>query len=393
MNVQDKNRGGVFLSYEDSTQYGDAQMNTQVKKRSGFTLIELLVVISIIGVLASLLLPAVQQAREAARRSQCQNNLKQLALAVHNFADSSGGALPSSIRPAGTTTQPRFSALTQLLPFLGHHTLFDDYDPTKNWSSTVPNTFGHKVTNLSIGAVVLPIFACPSAPDPNRLDGNQQDNPWVPEVAITDYSPTTAVDQRLVDNGFAEVGLTPAQTADAQQAGAAGARGAGILIKNGRPRLAAVTDGLSNTILFAESAGRPYLYQGRSKARIGDDLGSDPHYVNGGGWSRPASDFAVDGATQDGTQVGATATTDVLYAINRTNGEDVAGKYSSTAGGYPYYGTEGSSEVYAFHPTGANVALGDGAVRLINQDIAIRTFAAIVTRAGGEESTLDLLQQ
>jgi len=231
---------------------------------------------------------------------------------------------------------------------------------------------------------VMPIF--------EGLSRNQQDNPWVPEVAITDYSPTTAVDQRLVDNGFAEVGLTPAQTADANQAGASAARGAGILIKNGHPRLADVTDGLSNTILFAESAGRPYLYQGRAKVRVGDDVGSDPHYVNGGGWARPASDFAIDGATQDGTQVGAQTTTDVLYAINRTNGADVAGTYTSPTG-YPYYGTEGSAEVYAFHPNGANVAFGDGSVRLIDQDIDIRTFAALVTRAGGEKATLDVLQQ
>lgn len=370
-------------------------MNVQIKKRTGFTLVELLVVISIIGVLSSLLLPAVQKAREAARRVQCQNNLRQLALAIHNFSDAKGGALPSSLRPAGTTTLPRYSALTQLLPYIDLQNLWDDYDPTKNWSSNTANAFGHKVSNLSIGATVVPTFACPSSTDPRRLDGNQQDNPWVPEVAITDYSPVTAVDQRLVDNGFAEVGLTPAQTADANQAGQSAARGAGILIKNGRPRLADVTDGLSNTILFVESAGRPYLYQGRSKIRIGDDVGSNPHYVNGGGWARPASDFAIDGATQDGTQVGALTTTDVLYAINRTNGDDVTlnGGYVGANGGYYYYGTEGSGEVYAFHPSGANVAFGDGSVRLLDQDIAIRTFAALVTRAGGEQVALDVLQQ
>jgi len=393
MNVRNrKKRGSVFPVFKDSVQYGDERMNSQVKKRSAFTLVELLVVISIIGVLASLLLPAVQNAREAARRTQCQNNLRQLALAVHNFADANGGGLPSSIRPAGTTTQPRYSALTQLLPFIDLQNLWDDYDVTKNWSSTVTNTFGHQVTNLSIGATIIQGFVCPSSTDPHRLDGNHQDNPWTSEVAITDYSPTTAVDQRLVDNGFAEVGLTPAQTADANQAGTSTARGSGILIKNGHPRLADVTDGLSNTILFAESAGRPYLYQGRAKVRIGDDVSADPHYVNGGGWARPASDFAIDGATQDGTQVGAQTTTDVLYAINRTNGADVAGTYVSPTG-YPYYGTEGSGEVYAFHPTGANVAFGDGSVRLINQDIAIRTFASLVTRSGGEEVSLDVLQQ
>src|SRR5689334_12464273 len=100
--------------------------------RPGFTLVELLVVVAIIGVLVALLLPAVQFAREAARRTQCANNLRQLGIAAHTFHDSQR-KLPSSVRPGGLTTAPRIAGLTFLLPNLEHSALYDKYDQTINW--------------------------------------------------------------------------------------------------------------------------------------------------------------------------------------------------------------------------------------------------------------------
>ncbi len=85
--------------------------------RSAFTLIELLVVIAIIGILVAMLLPAVQAAREAARRTQCNNNIRQVAIAAHNFADAKKH-FPSSIRPAGLTSLPRIAGILQILPYL-----------------------------------------------------------------------------------------------------------------------------------------------------------------------------------------------------------------------------------------------------------------------------------
>ena len=107
--------------------------------RAAFTLVELLVVIAIIGILVGLLLPAVQAAREAARRMQCSNNLKQLGLAVHNF-ESARRQLPTSLRPpsnlASSGEQSRVSVLTDLLPYLEQTAVFDRYNKAINWNQS-----------------------------------------------------------------------------------------------------------------------------------------------------------------------------------------------------------------------------------------------------------------
>ncbi|MGV3608920.1 MAG: DUF1559 domain-containing protein [Planctomycetaceae bacterium] len=315
------------------------------KGRYGFTLVELLVVIAIIGVLVSLLLPAVQMAREAARRTQCSSNMRQLGIAAHTFNDTYG-KLPSSIRPAGLTTLPRIAGLTFLLPLIEQQNAFDRYDQTKNW---------YDVANLPVTAKQIPVYTCPSSPEPKRLDGVPEQSPWSASfVATTDYSPTIGVDQRLKSAGLVDES------------------GAGALPKNGEPRLADVIDGLSNTILYAESAGRPYVY--RRNKKFGD---LPSQRVNAGGWSRPASDFSVDGSSYDGSSLPGPC------AINCTNGED----FGSTSFPHPYYGTEGTAEAFAFHPGGANFAFADGSVRFLARNIDIREFARLVTRAGGEVGT------
>ena len=111
--------------------------------------------------------------------------------------------------------------------------------------------------------------------------------------------------------------------------------------------------------------------------------------VDGGGWSRPASELTLRGASKDGTVVGAATwatqynasdSTTWLYAVNRTNGgQDNASTYNKAP-----FGTLGSGEVYAFHPGGANVAYGDGSVHFVNENILVNVFAPFVTRDGGE---------
>ncbi len=325
--------------------------------RPAFTLVELLVVISIIGILMSLLLPAIQRARSAAERTQCGNSLKQLGFAALNFA-ASQNSLPSSTRPAGITTKPRIAGLTLLLPFIDQQGKYNAYDQTKNWSDPA---------NVPVTSQKIATFLCPSTPNPDRLDGDPQAATWQPIVSVTDYSPTIGVDPRLGSSGLA---LVDDQTISVSSAGIPNS---GLIRTNETCRLSDATDGLTYTLVYAESAGRPLVYR-----RGGVAVSTDPTVarVNAGGWSRPASDFSVDGASYDGSTLSGPA------PFNTTNGENVGGETFP----YPYYGSQGTAEAYSFHPLGANFVFGDGSVHFLAESIDIATFARFVSRADGLSS-------
>jgi prepilin-type N-terminal cleavage/methylation domain-containing protein/prepilin-type processing-associated H-X9-DG protein len=329
------------------------------ENRPAFTLVELLVVITIIGILVAMLLPAVQGARESARRTRCVNNLKQLGLAVHNFHDVHK-FLPVSNRPLGLTTAPRIGWAVNALPYLEQQALFQQYDQSQTWSSTTPGS-GQSASNQKLCGTVLPVFYCSSAPPAEtRLDSEPQNAPtWLGFAATTDYSPTISVDQRLVTLGL--VDNYPAPGVGSTWFGAPG-----LLAQNSVARLDDATDGLTTTIMLAESAGRPELY------RLGKKVGNVPqHIVNGGGWMRPASDFSIDGSSYDGTTLPGPC------PMNCTNGDDEGGPAKEP---YPYYVTQGTGEAYSFHPGGANFVFGDGAVHFLSENISIRDFGRLVTR-------------
>ena len=126
--------------------------------RRGFTLVELLVVIAIIGILVALLLPAVQAARESGRRTQCLNNMKQMALGMHNYMDVNKGII-NRMWKANINDTPRGWGVT-LLPFIEQPGLFDAYDQTKAF---------YAVENLPVIQVPLKAYICPSTPTQVRL--------------------------------------------------------------------------------------------------------------------------------------------------------------------------------------------------------------------------------
>jgi prepilin-type N-terminal cleavage/methylation domain-containing protein len=354
------------------------------RQRGGFTLIELLVVIAIISVLVSLLLPAVQQAREAARRTQCKNNLKEIGLAFHNF-ESTYGYMPSSLRPpiAGTV---RFSVLTALLPYLDQSPIYNQYNQSINWSVG---------TNVPLVQTLLPVFECPSDPLAGALDGIP-DIPanWAQNTAAsTAYSPIYGISPLVYSSGFTSL-TQPALYTDpatifsppnlSYVAGFFPKNSTidlitGLHTKQGK-KFKDVTDGLSNTLAIAESAGRPGVF------RKNQQWGTLPgDRVNGGGWARPASDIMIYGEKADGSDLLGTV------AINATNGRDIGPNDPTYAGAtYPYtvspyaFGVNGTSSPYAFHAGGAQFTLGDGSVRFINQNINFDTFLSLVTPAGGE---------
>lgn len=372
------------------------------KLHSGFTLVELLVVIAIIGILVGLLLPAVQAAREAARRMQCSNNLKQLGLAFHNF-ENAHRQLPTSLRPpsnvSGSGEQSRVSVLTDLLPYLEQNNIYQAYNKTINWNQG---------TNIPLSQTRIPSFICPSSPDGGALDTAPPaaSGVFVPGIAsATDYSPIFGIAPGVFT---ATLGLSsaPEQYRDPAEVFAgvnppytyvrgmfpknATINSATGLQTNKGYTIGNVTDGLSNTLAIAESSGRPFVYVKRKKLAGGNALtdtdaaSANTDRLNSGGWSRPASDLILFGATNDPQGVlGGTV------AFNSTNGHNIRGITYTAQGiaqtilGLPI-ATHGTGAPFSFHTGGANITRGDGSVHFLSESIDLRTFISLATPAGGE---------
>jgi prepilin-type N-terminal cleavage/methylation domain-containing protein/prepilin-type processing-associated H-X9-DG protein len=297
----------------------------ETRKRSGFTLIELLVVIAIIAVLLGLLLPAVQKVREAANRVACTNNLKQLGLALHNFADDHDGRFPPA-RAVGPAPQvplpwPTFHGWGPfILPYLGQQALYDQY----RWDLN-PSDPG----NQAVSAAPLKTFQCPSA-EPNRY--------WTSGVFAT-YGGKGACGDYAATEGVAPVLATMRLIYPV-------ANYKGILELNVLTPITAITDGTTNTILLAEDAGRP-------RAWVAGRAGPD-QVVTGCGCVGFNNPLTIQGSDGEGHPGGC--------AINCTN----------------------DHEVYSFHPGGANAVFADGSVHFLKTGMHIQILAALVTRAGGE---------
>jgi prepilin-type N-terminal cleavage/methylation domain-containing protein/prepilin-type processing-associated H-X9-DG protein len=331
--------------------------------RSGFTLIELLVVIAIIAILIGLLLPAVQKVREAAARVQCQNNLKQIGIAMHGYHDSHKGLPPAYVieggfLPGPSGVQPGSNSHAwgaQLLPHLEQDNVFKAYRLDQFYFQQGP------VIGLPLQA-----FRCPSSPTTqasythtfkiSEVSSSLPDSlnailpqPQTYDAGISDY---TTID--YVNGTFAtQLGYGDS----ARLTGAIGAstdlssivtplfQGQWVVYGTWR-KLVAIKDGTSTTILVTEAGGRPDKWLGGKKVPGAEGT------VWRCGWGDPFNRYALgDDRGECATQV-----------INCSN----------------------DGGTYAFHSGGANLLFCDGSVRFVSESVAARTFAALTTAFAGE---------
>ncbi|NBV44144.1 MAG: DUF1559 domain-containing protein [Planctomycetia bacterium] len=363
--------------------------------RRGFTLVELLVVIAIIGTLVGLLLPAVQAARESARRSQCANNMRQVGLAFHLYLGASK-VFPASLYDQNETSQmgndpslPSNSHKALILPYLEESALGAKYNFKKSWWDTTSKgglandpAFGVPPDcNLWISMQSIPTFLCPSTPPRDALttipmranSGSSYSTTGKSgRPGFTVASPLGQTDYDVM-NGIKNKVVGTSTTTDPYATKGDNSRGA--LMKNYTTRAAQITDGLSKTVMVVECGGRPYTYRAGVRLRADDTSAISPQTAindSGVGWADSDSSFSIDGATAAGL---------VYKTLNYClDGPDCgAGKADTGVNG------TNANEAYAFHPVGMNTMLCDGSVKFMTREIDLWTFAAVLTARGDEQ--------
>jgi prepilin-type N-terminal cleavage/methylation domain-containing protein/prepilin-type processing-associated H-X9-DG protein len=361
-------------------------------ERQGFTLIELLVVIAIIAVLIALLLPAVQSAREAARRAQCTNNLKQIALAMHNYHTAVGsfpvGSVPGpayAITPAyGWAT---WGPLAMMLPYLEQVPLYNSC----NFSWGLQGGIGYQV-NLTQQLTKIASFLCPS----DGLVAQQgSSNSYMGSIGVT-------TDWYCGGNPVCSATSLAPST--------------GIFARTQTYGIQSVTDGTSNTIAFSEmlapdtdtaykSTGNAVAKRTRWRDAVEQQGGYGAAYrLTNATTNLPAlmADFALCNQNYTaGTNLGSTG----IYGRAWIMGDAGSGTFQTLIppssptnlwadcclncnrnNSQTYQGYHNAA---SYHPGGANVGLADGSVRFVKSSIGMQTWWALGTRAGGEVISSD----
>jgi prepilin-type N-terminal cleavage/methylation domain-containing protein len=314
-----------------------------VKHRTAFTLVELLVVIAIIGVLVALLLPAVQAAREAARRSSCQNNMKQICLGTLNYENAKGELPPvywkDTIRVPGAATRVvEFSTNTYILNYIEQGPLAAQWDWKRTWNHSDP---GKGIDNARLGKTPISTFRCPTVPEPR--------NEW---PGLTDYTvcdslalaATNALPQ-LISQGLVKRRPNSEGRYVSMLALVGGENGTSWEppVAN-MPKLKNCTDGTSQTFMWFETGGRPLKYKEGVPA---------PPKPNG------LPDLTDGGDTW--------ANVENWHVVHDRCGTSMMNCHNH-------------EEIYSFHIGGCYFGMGDGAVRFFQASIDPDAFVSMFTR-------------
>ena len=334
-----------------------------MRRGAGFTLVELLVVIAIIGILVALLLPAVQQAREAARRMSCTNNLKQLGLATHNYADTYASVFPNAgfSDPRGYPND--YSPLAKILPYIEQENLQDLID----FSFYLDHPrFGLPAEVHHVVKYPVESFLCPSAPG--------------------DAVHATTVGGETIEVAGSCYGINAGNGLDEMFHPSFGANN-GLVWVDAKTRFASVTDGTTNTLLWTETLIGP-----------GDTPGSveplqDPHFYRASISSAPLDYAAAANAGGIDAVSGQISSWNGTRSFSWLRGCDPSGPLmcgllspNNTAPDYVNRSSKANT-ARSFHTGGVNACMLDGSVRFIPDTIDIDAWHATWTAAGGEVVT------